>query len=477
MSEKNNLCDIVIFGGRGDLSMLKLHRAFYHLHKDGFLAKESRIFALTTKDISDQEHREDVRTRLGDSADAFLEQLFCLHLDITDTHSFETLASRLDENSEHDRIFYLSTPPSLYGKACKGLQTWNAVRPNDRVVMEKPIGYDLASSKIINDEVASVFPESNIYRIDHYLGKETVQNLLALRFSNALFLPLWNRRNIDHIQITVAETVGIEGRWDYYDDSGALRDMVQNHLLQLLCLVAMEPPCTLQGDDVRDEKLKVLRALRPLSLTDSTKRCVRGQYTHGNIKGESVPGYTQEKNANTASQTETFVALRVDIDNWRWQGIPFYLRTGKRLARRYSEIVIQFKPVPHSIFPVCSEEGVSPNQLIIRLQPEESMELRIMNKVPGLSEQICLHTVSLELNTCSAIRSPDAYEHLLLDVIRSNNTLFMRRDEVEAAWRWCESILTAWKQGGSPLKPYNSGGYGPASSIALIERDGRSWHE
>ena len=300
---------------------------------------------------------------------------------------------------------------------------------------------------------------------------------MALRFSNALFLPLWNRRNIDHIQITVAETVGIEGRWDYYDDSGALRDMVQNHLLQLLCLVAMEPPCTLQGDDVRDEKLKVLRALRPLNVVDGTKRCVRGQYGAGNIKGQSVPGYKEEENANTSSQTETFVALRVDIDNWRWQGVPFYLRTGKRLARRYSEIVIQFKPVPHSIFPTCSQDGVAPNQLIIRLQPEESMELRIMNKIPGLSEQICLHAVTLELNTSRAIRSPDAYEHLLLDVIRNNNTLFMRRDEVEAAWKWCESILNAWKQGTSPLKLYSSGGYGPASSIALIERDGRSWHE
>lgn len=253
--------------------------------------------------------------------------------------------------------------------------------------------------------------------------------------------------------------------------------MVQNHLLQLLCLVAMEPPCTLQGDDVRDEKLKVLRALRPLSASNATKRCIRGQYTAGNIEGKSVPGYKEEDNANTESKTETFVALRADIDNWRWQGIPFYLRTGKRLARRYSEIVIQFKPVPHSIFPTCSEDGVSPNQLIIRLQPEESMELQIMNKIPGLSEEICLHPVTLELNTSRAIRSPDAYEHLLLDVIRNNNTLFMRRDEVEAAWKWCESILGSWKEGASPLKSYSSGGYGPSSSIALIERDGRSWHE
>lgn len=477
MNGQNNICDVVIFGGRGDLSMLKLHKALYHLSKDGFLHEKSRIFALSTKDVSDEEHRHDVQKRIGEHANKFLSQLFCIQLNINDEKSFKQLSETLNDNSAKERIFYLSTPPSLYGKACEGLKSWDLVRQKDRVILEKPIGYDLESSKKINAEVASVFPESSIFRIDHYLGKETVQNLLALRFSNALFLPLWNRRNIDHVQITVAETVGIEGRWDYYEGSGALRDMVQNHLLQLLCMITMEPPVTLKGDDVRDEKLKVLRSLRLFNKADIKKHCVRAQYRAGNIKGQSVPGYLEEDDAHQKSDTETFVALKVAIDNWRWQGVPFYLRTGKRLAKRYSEIVIQFKPVPYSIFPTCSEEGLAPNQLVIRLQPEESIELKIMNKVPGLSEEICLHTVSLDLNTKHMERSPDAYEHLLLDVIQNNLTLFMRKDEVEAAWVWCESILNAWKSNSSTLKSYASGGYGPSSSIALIERDGRSWYE
>jgi len=477
MSKQNSICDIVIFGGRGDLSMLKLHKALYHLFKDGFLNKKSRIFALTTQDISDEEHRYDVQKRLGEHANDFLSRVFCIQLNINEKKSFKKLSEALNENSAKERIFYLSTPPFLYGKACEGLQKWDLVRQKDRVVLEKPIGYDLKSSKEINAEVSKVFPESAIFRIDHYLGKETVQNLLALRFSNALFLPMWNRRNIDHVQITVAETVGIEGRWDYYDGSGALRDMVQNHLLQLLCMIAMEPPVTLKGDDVRDEKLKVLRALRVFKDAEIKKHCVRGQYSAGNIKGESVPGYLEEENANTQSNTETFVALKVDIDNWRWQGVPFYLRTGKRLAKRYSEIVIQFKPVPYSVFPAGSEEGIPPNQLVIRLQPEESIELRIMNKVPGLSEEICLHIVSLELNKRGEERSHGAYEHLFLDIIQNNLTLFMRQDEVEAAWVWCENILNSWDKNFSSLKHYSSGGYGPSSSIALIERDGRSWYE
>lgn len=477
MMDTTTACDFVIFGGRGDLSMLKLHKALYHLHKDGFLHQESRVFALTTKKVTDEEHRYDVQKRLGEHANEFLKKLFCVQLNISNEKSFNKLFEVLQTKQENERIFYLSTPPYLYGEACQNLKKNNLVRKSDRIVLEKPIGYDLESSKKINAEVAKVFDESSIFRIDHYLGKETVQNLLALRFSNALFLPLWNRRNIDHIQITVAESVGIEGRWDYYDGSGALRDMVQNHLLQLLCMIAMEPPVTLRGDDVRDEKLKVLRALRPLSLQDVGRKCIRGQYSVGNINGEKVAGYLDEENANSTSTTETFVALRADIDNWRWQGTPFYLRTGKRLAKRYSEIVIQFKPVPHSIFPACSKGGITPNQLVIRLQPEESMELKIMNKVPGLNEEICLHSVSLELNTHNKQRSPDAYEHLILDVIQNNLTLFMRKDEVEAAWSWCEHILQAWSQGASALKSYSAGGYGPSSSIALIERDGRSWYE
>jgi glucose-6-phosphate 1-dehydrogenase len=329
---------------------------------------------------------------------------------------------------------------------------------------------------VINVEVLKYFEESQIYRIDHYLGKDTVQNIMALRFSNRFFMPLWNSNHIDHVQITVAESVGVEGRWGYYDDYGAMRDMIQNHLMQLLCLVAMEPPCSLDADSVRDEKVKVLRSLRKMTPADIEQKTVRAQYTKGSSDGKPVPGYLEGEGVEE-STTETFAALRVDIDNWRWNGVPFYLRSGKRMRRRNSEIVIHFKGVPHSIF---ANQGkcISENKLVFALQPKESIHLQLMNKIPGLSEQMMLKPVELELNTpLKVAHKPDAYERLLLDVIRANPTLFMRLDEVEAAWKWADVILEGWAEDMVPMKSYSAGTDGPSAAVQLIARSGRSWHD
>jgi len=487
MQETQHLCDIIIFGGHGDLALRKLMPALYHLSNDGYLHREARIISVSRNPVSHEDHlaliREKLQTYLKDAFfdetawEAFAAQLRYVTTDVTDNDAYRELAEVLNEYPERERVNYLSTSPSLFGTICKSLAAWNLVHDKTRVVLEKPLGRDLASSKVINDEVAEVFNESAIYRIDHYLGKDTVQNIMALRFSNGIFMPLWSSRSIDHVQITVAETVGVEGRWGYYDDFGALRDMVQNHLLQLLCLVAMEPPCTLDGNNVRDEKVKVLRSLRRIGADTVNTKTVRGQYVEGVSDAKPVPGYLDEEGVRPGSTTETFAALRVDIDNWRWNGVPFYLRTGKRMAKRYSEIMIQYKKVPHSIFPLggnCLEE----NKLIIRLQPEESIKLVMMNKIPGLGEGMRLQPVELELNIPeNRPRTPEAYEHLLLDVIRANPTLFMRRDEVEAAWEWADEILNNWEKTGTKIRPYTAGTYGPAASIALIERDERSWHE
>jgi glucose-6-phosphate 1-dehydrogenase len=346
------------------------------------------------------------------------------------------------------------------------------------MALEKPLGTDLESSREINDSVAAAFPEDRIFRIDHYLGKETVQNLLALRFANSMFEPLWNAAHIDHIQITVAETVGVEGRADFYESAGALRDMVQNHMLQLLTLVAMEPPTDFDATAVRDEKVKVLRSLRPIGPADVETLTVTGQYTRGAIDGEPVPGYVEE--IGHESQTETFVALKAHIDNWRWKGVPFYLRTGKRMPMRDTEIYIEFKDVPYSIF---ASRGATarPNKLIIGLQPEETIELRLMSKTPGLDRGgVRLREIPLDIglaNAFSEYRRRIAYERLLLDLIEGDPTLFVRRDEVEAQWTWIDQIRAAWAERGAPPRPYGAGTWGPSAAIALTERDGISWHE
>jgi len=342
-------------------------------------------------------------------------------------------------------------------------------------VVEKPIGRDLASARALNDLVGDDFGEQQIFRIDHYLGKETVQNLMALRFANMLYEPLWNSAHIDHVQITVAETVGLEDRVTYYDKAGALRDMVQNHMLQLLCLVAMEAPSSMDADAVRDEKLKVLRALKRINGHEAPKLTVRGQYRAGASAGGPVEGYVEE--LGHGSDTETFVAIKAEIANWRWAGVPFYLRTGKRLATRVSEIVIEFKQIPHSIFGE-SAGNISPNQLVIRLQPNEGVKQYLMVKDPGPGG-MRLRQIPLDMSFAQSFhsRAPDAYERLVMDVVRGNQTLFMRRDEVEAAWSWIDPILKAWEQNGQEAQGYTAGTWGPSSSIALIERDGRTWHE
>ena len=485
---QTKVCDIVIFGGHGDLALRKLMPALYHLCRDGYLSNESRIISVSRDEFTQEEHIALIMEKLklnlkGDCYNdeffnSFKEHLYYVKTDLTQSDSYAGLATLLESESqqERERINYLSTSPVLFGRICKYLNEFKLITQNSRVVLEKPIGRDLASSRVINEEVAEYFNESAIFRIDHYLGKDTVQNILALRFSNMLFMPIWNAQYIDHIQITVAESVGLEGRWDYYNEYGAMRDMIQNHLMQLLCLVTMEPPCSLDGDSVRDEKLKVIRSLRPIEGDDLKTKTVRGQYSSGAINKEAVPGFFEEEGGSPNSNTETFAALRVDIDNWRWHNVPIYLRTGKRMSKRYSEIVVDFKEIPHSIFP-NKGSCIETNKLVIRLQPDESISMFVMNKVPGLTDGMRLRRVELDLNVAEdAPRVPDAYEHLLLDVVRDNPTLFMRRDEVEAAWVWADKILDGWSEQNIQPKAYQAGTNGPSSSIAMIEKDGRSWY-
>ncbi len=486
MSELENLCDIMIFGGHGDLAFRKLMPALYFLYSDGYLNANSRIITLSRDMMDERAHIALVKSKLleflpeGEFDDAkfkaFQQRLRVHAVDFADFSSYQGLKTLLDEHADRERVNYLSTSPDFFGTICKALSHWELITPQSRVVLEKPIGRDLKSSHVINEEVLNYFEESQVYRIDHYLGKDTVQNIMALRFSNRFFMPLWDSNNIDHVQITVAESVGVEGRWGYYDEYGAMRDMIQNHLMQLLCLVAMEPPCSLEADSVRDEKVKVLRSLRAMSPADIEQKSVRAQYTRGSSNGEPVPGYLEGEGVEN-STTETFAALRVDIDNWRWNGVPFYIRSGKRMRQRNSEIVIQFKTMPHSIF-ANNGACISENQLVITLQPKESIRLKLMNKIPGLSETMRLQQVELDLNApLNSHRKPEAYERLLLDVIRANPTLFMRLDEVEAAWKWADRIIEGWAENLTPMKRYTAGTDGPSASIQLIARDGRSWHD
>jgi glucose-6-phosphate 1-dehydrogenase len=406
----------------------------------------------------------------------FLGQLHYVSIDAT---APDADWSRFDAVLDDDRVrvFYLATSPDLYGPVCRALATNGLVTEHSRVVLEKPIGHDAASAHVIIEDVGKVFSEAQTFRIDHYLGKETVQNLLALRFANTIFERLWSADVIDHVQITVAETVGLEGRGGYYDKSGALRDMLQNHMLQLLCLIAMDPPVSLAADRVRDEKLKVLRALKPMEPHEVASLTVRGQYTQGAIAGQPVPGYLTDLGTEQISSTESFVALKAEVRTWRWAGVPFYLRTGKRLPSKVSEIIIQFRAQPFSIFP--PEAAVwRPNTLIIRLQPEEGMRLEMMTKDPGPGG-LRLSPTGLDISFEKTFgkRFPDAYERLLMDTVRGDPTLFMRHDEVEAAWAWVEPILEAWASRPDHPRPYPAGTWGPTAAIALIERDGRTWHE
>ena len=478
--------DFVVFGGTGDLARRKLLPALYHRMQDGQIPAGSRVIAASRDEIDTDAYRVLVRGAIEASVapeardpDLVAQFLACCHHITVDAEAalgWDALAALLADRHSLVRAFYLAVAPRFFGPICERVGAYGLNSPRSRVVIEKPMGKDLSSSKRVNDAVGAVFDESQVFRIDHYLGKETVQNLMALRFANALFEPLWNAAHIDHVQITVAETLGVGGRGSYYETAGALRDMVQNHLLQLLCLVAMEPPESYTADSVRDEKLKVLKALKPITADNAAQLTVRGQYLGLSTANDRLPSYTEEAGVSR-SLTETFVAIKAEVGNWRWAGVPFYLRTGKRLPSRVSEIVIAFRPIPHNIFSQGTG-SIQSNKLVIRLQPDEGVKQWMMIKDPGPGGMRLRH-VPLDMSFAEAfgIRNPDAYERLLMDVVRGNQTLFMRRDEVEAAWRWIDPILEAWEAEGAAPNAYTAGTWGPTRSVALIERDGRTWHE
>jgi glucose-6-phosphate 1-dehydrogenase len=478
--------DCIVFGGTGDLAERKLIPALYQRQVAGQLSEPTRILGASRAPMSTDDYRSFARAaisefvkpaeRIDTEIETFLQRLFYISVDAkADTGWHELAAFFADAPESRVRAFYLAVAPALFGDIADKLKQNGLINAKSRIIVEKPLGRDLASAKTLNDIIGNDFAEHQVFRIDHYLGKETVQNLMALRFANSLYEPLWNSAHIDHVQITVAESVGLEGRVGYYNTAGALRDMVQNHLLQLLCLVAMEAPSSMDANAVRDEKLKVLRSLKPITTANAAQMTVRGQYRAGASDSGAVTGYQEE--LGSPSNTETFVAIKAEISNWRWAGVPFYLRTGKRLAGRMSEIVISFKQVPHSIFSESAGQ-VFRNELVLRLQPNEGVKQWIMIKDPGPGGMRLKH-VPLDMTFADAfqVRNPDAYERLIMDVVRGNQTLFMRRDEVEAAWTWVDPILNAWEETAQPAQGYTSGTWGPSSAIALIERDGRTWHE
>jgi len=478
-------CDLVVFGTQGDLARRKLMPSLYQLEKAELIAPETTITGVARGECTDDGYlalvRESLERFMKEPIDPtvwerFSQRLRYARIDLAQPDQYSRLQAKVDQ-SRRATVNYCSVAPSLFGPICQGLAATGLATARARVVLEKPIGTDLTSSRLINDAVGAIFQEGQVYRIDHYLGKETVLNLMALRFANSIFTTNWDHNTIDHVQITVAEEVGIEGRWGYFDQSGQLRDMVQNHLLQILALVAMEPPASLDSDSVRSEKLKVLKALRPITRDNAAEKSVRGQYAGGFLEGGRVPGYLEEEGGNPRSSTETFVALRVDIDNWRWADVPFYLRTGKRMTTKRSEVVIHFKQQPHNIFKE-SYRTLPANRLIIRLQPDEGVEIEVLNKVPGLGKGVQLQRTMLDLSfteTFKGERIADAYERLLLEAMRGNQALFIRRDEVEQAWTWIDTIQDAWAAQNEPPKPYAAGTWGPVSSVALLARDGREW--
>ncbi|THD36676.1 MAG: glucose-6-phosphate dehydrogenase [Sphingomonas sp.] len=487
METRAPLDKLLLFGATGDLSQRMLLPSLYGLDEDGLLPADMTITGAARTPMGDEAFRKFAKGALDeylppdrkekDKIAAFLKRLNYQTLDVTKEDHFTRIADELGDTSKGLAIF-LSTAPSLFEPTIAGLEKAGFTHGDVRIGLEKPLGYDLASSREINDAVARVFPEDRIFRFDHYLGKETVQNILALRFGNSFFEPVWNAQGIDNVQITIAETVGLEERAGYYDGAGALRDMVTNHILQLVALIAMEPPARYDKDSIRDEKAKVFRSLRLISPEDAPHVTVTGQYGPGAVDGQIVKGYLDE--LGKPSVTETFVAIKANIDNWRWQDVPFYLRTGKRMATRRSEITIQFKPVPHSMF--AGRGGLlQPNKLIIRLQPEETIQLLVMAKEPGLDRDgIHLREVPLNLSLdaeFAGTRRRIAYERLLLDLIEGDQTLFVRRDEVEAQWTWTDAIRAGWAANDMKPKSYASGSWGPSTSIALTERDGVTWQD
>ena len=469
--------DLVVFGATGDLARRKILPALYRRFAEGQMPPEARVIGAARTPLTRAEFHAVIAAAFDEfmGADApppadragFFERLDYVTVDARREDGWLDLAARMRDDVV--RAFYFSVGPSLFGPLATGLGRFGLVTPDTRIVVEKPFGNDLGTARALNQTLAEHFAETQIYRIDHYLGKETVQNLMAVRFANILFEPLWNARFVDHVQITVAETVGVGGRGAYYDTAGAMRDMVQNHMMQLLCLIAMEPPYSFQPDAVRDEKLKVIHALDPVAPGD----VVRGQYG----ADASRPAYRTEVE-NARSTTESYIALKVGISNWRWKGTPFYLRTGKRLRARASEIAVAFRDPPHSIF--GEDAPWKANTLVIRLQPDEGMTLKVMIKEPGPGG-MRLKDVALDMSFAEALGDdmhiPDAYERLIMDVIRGNQTLFMRGDEVEAAWAWTDPIIAGWQNSAETPPSYEPGSSGPDAALTLIGMDGRNWRE
>jgi len=478
--------ELVVFGATGDLARRKLIPSLYHRYCDDQIPENSRIIGASRSDLS----REDFVKMVTDAyhefeghADFkpkhfanFAKMLDYVAIDVTDKDGgWDNLAKKLGKKSDLIRIFYLAMPPPLFVQIAEGLKASGVAHNESRVVLEKPLGKDFVSADKINAGVGRVFDENRIYRIDHYLGKETVQNLMVLRFGNILLEPLWNSRAIEHIEITVAESLGVAGRGSYYDGSGALRDMVQNHLLQLLCLTTMEPPASIDADDLRTEKIKILRALRPVTAENVKDTTVRAQYVRGQVDGQSAPDYLTDVDADS-SNTESYVAIHTEIENWRWAGVPIYIRSGKRMSKKRSEIIVQFRPVPHSIFPESTQ--INPNKLVIRLQPDEAVTLWMEIKEPGAGG-LRLKTLPLNLSYADnfTVRYPDAYERLLMDVVRGNLSLFMRRDEVEAAWRWVDGIIDAWAETEQRLSLYPAGAPGPDAANFMLQQNDDEWSE
>jgi glucose-6-phosphate 1-dehydrogenase len=497
-------CTVVIFGATGDLSLRKLLPTLAHLFHMHPLSQPFCIVAFARRPLSDEQWRAMVLEALNtympekerlDSATqkAFANRLFYCQSTFEDREGYTRLADlleRLDaeQGTDGNRLFYLSTPPEtdseiIYHLGGSGLarplrSTENSEEVWTRIVIEKPFGHDLASAQKLNRELARVFREQQIYRIDHYMGKETVQNILAFRFANGIFEPLWNQRYIDHVQIVVAEDIGVGSRADYYETAGAIRDMVQNHIMQILCLIAMEPPVAFDADAVRDEKVKVLRAIDPLTPEEVAHQTVRGQYGPGTIQGQAVQGYKQEEDVDPHSTTETFVALKLFIENWRWEDVPFYIRTGKRLPGRDTEVTIQFKRVPHLLYRPSETEGLVPNRLTLHIQPDEGISLKIGAKIPGAAHRLSSVNMGFSYRSSFGIQSPEAYERLLADCMLGDSTLFIRRDEIETSWRIIDSITQAWRQmPAETVCTYEAGTWGPMEANALIERDGRKWDE
>ena len=477
--------DLIIFGATGDLSARKLFPALFHLDVSGLLASDLRIAAVARQDQDSSAFQSELRAKMAgymrqeiddDAWQKFSSRIVYLAADFSEPQAFEELREWLDDSRVS--LFYLATPPSLFAPICAQLSSDGCLTGPRRIVLEKPIGEDLATSREVNETIGRFFDEPDIYRIDHYLGKETVQNLLVLRFANRFVNSQWDQSCIDHVQITVAEKVGIEGRWTYYDGVGQLRDMVQNHLMQLLCLVAMEPPNSLEAESIRDEKVKIVKALRPINATTIKDHVVRGQYSQGVIGGQPVPGYLDEEGCQSPdSDTETFVAIKAYVDNWRWSGVPFYLRTGKRMPDKVTEIIIQYKALPHHIF--GEGESAEPNRLVIRLQPNEGIEMAMVAKRQSLKDKLSLQTHTLNFDfrgDADSDRIPDAYERLFLDAINGDPSLFVGREEIEESWRWCDQLLKACDEVGLKVNSYQAGSWGPAKSELLIDRDGRTWH-